>query len=75
MAITKEVFDELLKDCHRPDDFYGPDGLVKQFSKTLIERILSIYFLAWIRYHKKILHYRSYALCLFSFSLDFPSLR
>ena len=25
MAITKEVLDELLKECH------GPDGLVKQF--------------------------------------------
>jgi hypothetical protein len=32
MAITREVLDELLKDCHGPDDFYGPDGLVKQLS-------------------------------------------
>jgi len=31
MAIAKEVLDELLKECHGPDDFYGPDGLVKQF--------------------------------------------
>jgi hypothetical protein len=32
MMITQEVLDELLKDCHEPDDFYGSDGLVKQFS-------------------------------------------
>ena len=40
MAITKEVLDELLKDCHGPDDFYGPEGLVKQLSKALIERMM-----------------------------------
>jgi transposase-like protein len=34
MAITKEVLDELLKDYH------GPDGLVKQLSKALIERVM-----------------------------------
>jgi hypothetical protein len=32
MMITQEVLDELLKDCHGPDVFYGPGGLVKQFS-------------------------------------------
>jgi len=32
MAITKEVLDELLKDCNSPDEFYGPEGLVKQLS-------------------------------------------
>ena len=30
MAITKEVLDELLKDYRGPDDFYGPDGIIKQ---------------------------------------------
>jgi transposase-like protein len=40
MAITKEVLDELLKDCHGPDDFYGPEGLVKQLSKAIIERMM-----------------------------------
>jgi hypothetical protein len=34
MAITKEALDELLKGCH------GPDGLVKQLSKALIERMM-----------------------------------
>jgi transposase-like protein len=40
MAITKEVLDELLKDYHGPDDFYGADGIVKQLSKALIERAM-----------------------------------
>ena len=30
MAITKEVLDELMKEYRGPDDFYGPDGLVRQ---------------------------------------------
>jgi len=40
MAITKEILDELLKDCKGPDEFYGPGGLVKQLSKALIERMM-----------------------------------
>jgi len=40
MAITKEILNELLKDCKCPDEFYGPDGLVKQLSKALIERMM-----------------------------------
>jgi hypothetical protein len=31
MAITKEVLDEQMKGYKGPDDFYGTDGLVKQF--------------------------------------------
>jgi hypothetical protein len=30
MAITKEVLDELLKEYKGSDDFYGPEGLIKQ---------------------------------------------
>ena len=40
MAFSKEILDELLKDYHGPDDFYGPDGIVKQLSKALIERVM-----------------------------------
>ena len=40
MAITKEVLDELLKEYKGPDDFYGPEGLIKQLSKALIERAM-----------------------------------
>jgi hypothetical protein len=34
MAITKEVLDELLKEYKGPDDFYGPEELIKQLSKA-----------------------------------------
>jgi len=40
MAITKEVLDELLKGYKGPEDFHGPDGLIKQLSKDLIERAM-----------------------------------
>jgi transposase-like protein len=40
MAIRKELLDELLKNCKGPDEFFGPDGLVKQLSKALIERMM-----------------------------------
>ena len=40
MAITKEVLDELLREYKGPEDFHGPDGLIKQLSKALIERAM-----------------------------------
>jgi transposase-like protein len=40
MAIRKELLDELLKDYKGPDDFYGPEGIAKQLSKAIIERIM-----------------------------------
>jgi transposase-like protein len=40
MAIRKELLDELLKDYKGPDDFYGHDGIAKQLSKAIIERIM-----------------------------------
>lgn len=40
MAITKEVLDELLKNYKGPDDITGPDGLIKQLTKALIERAM-----------------------------------
>jgi len=52
MAITKEVLDELLKDCHGPDDFYGQDGLAKQLSKALIERTMQAELTEQIGYEK-----------------------
>ena len=40
MAITKEVLDELLKDYKGPADIIGPDGLLKQLTKALVERAM-----------------------------------
>jgi len=40
MAISKDVLDELMKSYKGPDDITGPDGLIKQLSKALIERAM-----------------------------------
>ncbi len=40
MAISKEVLDELLKDYKGPEDITGPDGLLKQLTKALVERAM-----------------------------------
>jgi transposase-like protein len=40
MAFSKEVPDEILKDYHGPDDFYGPSGIMKQLAKALVERTM-----------------------------------
>jgi transposase-like protein len=40
MAISKEVLDELLKDYKGPDDITGPEGLIKQLTKAVIERAM-----------------------------------
>ena len=52
MAITKEVLDELLKGYKGPDDFYGPNGLIKQLSKALIERAMQAELTEQIGYQK-----------------------
>jgi transposase-like protein len=52
MAITKEVLDELLKEYHGPDDFYGPDGIMKRLSKALIERMMAAELTEQIGYEK-----------------------
>jgi hypothetical protein len=38
MAFSKELLDEILKDCHGPDDFYGPQEIMKHLTKALVER-------------------------------------
>lgn len=40
MTIAKELLDELLKDCERPEDLLGDAGLMKEFKFKLIERKL-----------------------------------
>jgi transposase-like protein len=52
MAITKEILDELMKEYKGPDDFYGPDGLIKQLSKALIERAMQAELTEQIGYSK-----------------------
>ena len=42
MAISKEVLDELLKVYKGPEDITGPEGLLKQLTKALIERVMDV---------------------------------
>jgi hypothetical protein len=37
MTISKELLDELLKGCERPEDLLGDAGLMKQLKIKLIE--------------------------------------
>ena len=52
MAISKELLDELMKEYKGPDDFYGPDGLIKQLSKAIIERAMQAELTEQIGYEK-----------------------
>jgi putative transposase len=40
MTISKELLDELLKGCKRPEDLLGNDGLMKELMIKLMERML-----------------------------------
>ncbi len=40
MAIRKELLDELLKQVDNPEDLFGKDGLLKQLTARLVERVL-----------------------------------
>jgi transposase-like protein len=52
MAISKEILDELLKDYKGPDDITGPDGLLKQLTKAVIERAMQAEMTDQIGYEK-----------------------
>lgn len=40
MPIRKELLDELIKDCEKPEDMLGQDGLLKRLTGALVERML-----------------------------------
>ena len=40
MTISKELLDELLKGCERPEDLLGDGGLMKDLKKALMQRML-----------------------------------
>lgn len=40
MAIKKELLDELLKQVDNPEDLFGKDGLIKELTARLVERVL-----------------------------------
>ena len=40
MTISKELLDELLQGCERPEDLPGDAGLLKELEIKLMERVL-----------------------------------
>lgn len=42
MAINDEMLDELLGNAKTQDDLFGKEGLLKQLSKQLMERLLEM---------------------------------
>lgn len=40
MALRKELIDELMQDYQKPEDLLGENGLLKQLTKSLLERAL-----------------------------------
>ncbi|GMO47294.1 MAG: hypothetical protein Pg6C_09450 [Treponemataceae bacterium] len=52
MAFTKEVLDEILKDYHGPDDFYGPEGIMKQLTKAPAGRTMEAGLTGHLGYEK-----------------------
>nr|WP_010252956.1 transposase [Treponema primitia] len=52
MAFSKEVLDAILKDYHGPGDFYGPEGIMKQLTKALVERTMEAELTEHLGYEK-----------------------
>lgn len=50
MTISKELLDELLKGCERPEDLLGSDGLRKELKIKLMERMLGAELTAHLGY-------------------------
>ena len=40
MTINEEVLDKLVENYQRPEDILGENGLLKQLTKGLVERML-----------------------------------
>jgi transposase-like protein len=52
MAFSKELLDEILKGYHGPDDFYGPEGIMKRLTKALVERTMEAELTVQLGYEK-----------------------
>ena len=53
MTISKELLDELLKGCERPEDLLGNDGLMKELKIKLMERMLGAELTAHLGYEDR----------------------
>ena len=52
MTISKELLDELLKGCERPEDLLGDTGLMKELKIKLMERMLGAELTAHLGYEE-----------------------
>jgi transposase-like protein len=52
MAIPKAVLDELLKNYKGPIDLIGPEGILKELNKALIERVMETELTVQLGYEK-----------------------
>jgi transposase-like protein len=50
MTISKELLDELLQGCERPEDLLGDGGLMKELKIRLMERMLGAELTAHLGY-------------------------
>lgn len=52
MAIREEILDELLAGYSKPEDMLGPNGIIQQLKKALVERALSAELTSHLGYDK-----------------------
>jgi putative transposase len=52
MAIKTEMIDELIKNCKTSEDIFGEGGLIKQFVKSVLERVLQAELTTHLGYEK-----------------------
>lgn len=50
--LNKQVIDDLIKDCKTPEDFFGENGLIKNFVKSVMERALNAELTTHLGYEK-----------------------
>ncbi|MHB9294191.1 hypothetical protein Holit_03318 [Hollandina sp. SP2] len=51
-GLFKKLLDEILKDYHSQDDFYAQKPIIKQLTKTLVERTMKAELTYHLGYHK-----------------------
>lgn len=56
MTISKEMLDELLDGCERPEDLLGDAGLMKELKIKLMERMLGAELTANLGYEPRQSH-------------------
>ncbi|WP_371873118.1 transposase, partial [Geomonas silvestris] len=52
MASVDELLDALIKDCKKPEDIVGENGLLKQLTKRVLERAMQVEMTDHLGYEK-----------------------